>query len=119
MTSDGVKTTPLSGQPDITGGTTPMFDAIAQAGIENGYREFVSRVAASRKMTPARVDEIGQGASGTAALRARSDWSTGSARCRTRSTRRPSAPSSIRQGACRVSGEEAGLPRDDRAGFRQ
>ncbi|PTQ63125.1 protease-4 [Sphingomonas sp. PP-CE-3G-477] len=61
VTSDGVKTTPLSGQPDITGGTTPMFDAIAQAGIENGYRQFVSRVAASRKMTPARVDEIGQG----------------------------------------------------------
>ncbi|MGW8278214.1 signal peptide peptidase SppA [Sphingomonas aurantiaca] len=61
VTSDGVKTTPLSGQPDITGGTTPMFDAIAQAGIENGYRAFVSRVAASRKMTPARVDEIGQG----------------------------------------------------------
>jgi len=61
VTSDGVKTTPLSGQPDITGGTTPMFDAIAQAGIENGYRQFVARVAASRKMTPARVDEIGQG----------------------------------------------------------
>ncbi|MGA1799511.1 signal peptide peptidase SppA [Sphingomonas sp. 4RDLI-65] len=61
VTSDGVKTTPLSGQPDITGGTTPMFDAIAQAGIENGYREFVARVAASRKMTPARVDAIGQG----------------------------------------------------------
>jgi protease-4 len=61
VTSDGVKTTPLSGQPDIVGGTTPMFDAIAQAGIENGYRQFVSRVAASRKMTLAQVDAIGQG----------------------------------------------------------
>lgn len=61
VTADGVKTTPLSGQPDITGGTSAMFDQIAQAGIENGYREFVSRVAQSRKLTPARVDEIGQG----------------------------------------------------------
>jgi protease-4 len=61
VTSDGVKTTPLSGQPDVVGGTSPMFDAIAQAGIENGYRQFVSRVAASRKLSPARVNEIGQG----------------------------------------------------------
>ena len=61
VTADGVRTTPLSGQPDIVSGTTPMLDTILQAGIENGYREFVGRVAASRHMTPARVDEIGQG----------------------------------------------------------
>ncbi len=61
VTTDGVKTTALSGQPDVVGGTTPMFDAIMQAGIENGYRQFLGRVAQSRKMTPARVDEIGQG----------------------------------------------------------
>ncbi|WP_342657704.1 signal peptide peptidase SppA [Sphingomonas carotinifaciens] len=61
ITSDGVKTTPLSGQPDILGGTTPMLDTILQAGIENGYRQFIGRVAAARRMTPARVDEIAQG----------------------------------------------------------
>lgn len=61
VTTDGVKTTPLSGQPDITGGTTPMFDTLMQAGIENGYRQFIARVAASRKLSPARVDAIGQG----------------------------------------------------------
>jgi protease-4 len=61
VTTDGVKTTALSGQPDVVGGTTPMFDAIMQAGIENGYRQFIARVAASRRMTPARVDAIGQG----------------------------------------------------------
>ncbi|TXC71908.1 signal peptide peptidase SppA [Sphingomonas ginsenosidivorax] len=61
VTTDGVKTTALSGQPDVVGGTTPMFDAIMQAGIENGYRQFIGRVAQSRKMTPARVDAIGQG----------------------------------------------------------
>ncbi|KQT32888.1 signal peptide peptidase SppA [Sphingomonas sp. Leaf412] len=61
LTTDGVKTTALSGQPDVLGGTNPTFDAIIQANIEHGYRDFVSRVAQSRRMTPARVDEIGQG----------------------------------------------------------
>jgi protease-4 len=61
VTSDGVRTTPLSGQPDVFGGTTPVLDAILQAGIENGYRQFIGRVAAARRMTPARVDQIGQG----------------------------------------------------------
>ena len=61
VTADGVRTTPLSGQPDIIAGTTPQVDAILQAGIENGYRNFIGRVAAARKMTPQRVDEIAQG----------------------------------------------------------
>ncbi len=61
VTSDGVRTTPLTGQPDIFGGTTPTLDAILQAGIENGYRQFIGRVAVARRMTPQRVDAIGQG----------------------------------------------------------
>ena len=61
ITPDGVKTTPLSGQPDVYGGTTPQVDTILQASIEHGYAQFISRVAAARKMTPERVDEIGQG----------------------------------------------------------
>lgn len=61
VTSDGVRTTPLSGQPDIFGGTTPEFDTILQSSIEDIYRRFVGVVAASRKLTPARVNEIGQG----------------------------------------------------------
>ena len=61
VTADGVRTTPLSGQPDLFAGTTPVLDAILQAGIENGYRQFIGRVAQSRRMTPARVDQIGQG----------------------------------------------------------
>lgn len=61
VTADGVRTTPLSGQPDLYRGTTPVLDTILQAGIENGYRQFVSRVSAARKLTPQRVDEIGQG----------------------------------------------------------
>lgn len=61
LTTDGVKTTPLSGQPDIYGGTNPETDAIFQAGIEHGYRQFITRVANARKLSTTRVDEIGQG----------------------------------------------------------
>ena len=61
ITTDGVKATPLSGQPDVFAGTTPQLDTILQAGIENGYRQFLVRVARSRGMTPAQVDAIAQG----------------------------------------------------------
>ena len=61
ITSDGNRTTPLSGQPDIYAGTNATLDAVLQSGIENGYRQFIGRVAAARHLTTARVDEIGQG----------------------------------------------------------
>ncbi len=61
VTSDGVKTTPLTGQPDIFAGTNEAVDRVLQSGIEEGYRRFLGVVAASRKMTTTRVDEIGQG----------------------------------------------------------
>lgn len=61
VTSDGVQTTPLTGQPSIVGGTSPQVDRILQSAIEAGYGRFVSLVATSRKLTPQRVDEIGQG----------------------------------------------------------
>lgn len=69
VNADGVKTTPLSGEPDVLGGFSPDFDRVAQAAIENGYRDFITRVAAARKKTPEQVDAIGQGrvwAGGTA-----------------------------------------------------
>ncbi|AQR75187.1 signal peptide peptidase SppA [Sphingomonas sp. LM7] len=61
VTTDGVQTTPLSGQPDIMGGINPVTDRILQAAIEAGYGRFINLVAQSRKLTPQRVDEIGQG----------------------------------------------------------
>lgn len=61
VTSDGVATTPLSGQPDIYGGTTPQFDAVMQAGVETIYGRFLSIVSAARKLPTAEVDRIGQG----------------------------------------------------------
>ncbi len=61
VTADGVATTPLSGQPDVFKGFTPQLDTVIQANIEAGYARFINLVAKSRKMTPARVDEVGQG----------------------------------------------------------
>lgn len=61
VTADGVKTTPLTGQPDIYAGTNETVDRVLQSGIEQGYRRFTGLVAQSRKMSVARVDEIGQG----------------------------------------------------------
>ncbi len=61
VNADGVRTTPLSGQPDLVAGFTPEVDSILQSAIEDGYRRFLTRVAKSRKMTNAQVDNIGQG----------------------------------------------------------
>lgn len=61
VTSDGVKTTPLSGQPDILAGTNPTTDALIQAGIENTYTRFLELVSAGRKLPIEKVAEIAQG----------------------------------------------------------
>lgn len=61
VTGDGVRTTPLSGQPDLLTGLTPEVEAILQANIENGYGRFVGLVAQSRHRTPAQIDAIAQG----------------------------------------------------------
>ena len=61
VTSDGVKTSPLSGQPDVFGGLNPEVEGLVQATIENGYRRFIGLVGQSRKKTPEQVDAMGQG----------------------------------------------------------
>ncbi len=61
VNADGVKTTPLSGQPDLAGGLSPEISAMVQANIENGYARFLDMVARSRGKTPAQIDAIGQG----------------------------------------------------------
>ena len=61
VTTDGVRTTPLSGQPDLFAGFTPETEAVLQASVEAGYERFLSLVGQSRRMTRDRVDELGQG----------------------------------------------------------
>jgi len=61
VTSDGVKTTPLSGQPDILGGLSPEVSGMIQANVENGYARFLGLVAKARNKTPEQIDAIAQG----------------------------------------------------------
>jgi protease-4 len=61
ITADGVSTTPLSGQPDVVGGTNAAFDTVIQTSIESGYNRFINLVGGARRMTPERVNEIAQG----------------------------------------------------------
>ena len=61
VSTDGVRTTPLSGQPDLIGGFTPEVDAMIQSGIEDGYRDFLTRVSQARNLSMEQTDRIGQG----------------------------------------------------------
>jgi protease-4 len=61
VTSDGVKTTPLSGQPDLLGGLSPEVSAMIQANVESGYARFLNLVGKARGKTPQQVDTIAQG----------------------------------------------------------
>jgi protease-4 len=61
VTTDGVRTTGLSGQPDFAAGLTPDTEAMLQATVEWGYDRFLALVAQSRNISRARADELGQG----------------------------------------------------------
>ena len=59
--ADGIKTTPMSGEPDLLKGPSPEADVLIQAGVEQVYRKFLTIVAEARRKTPADIDRIGQG----------------------------------------------------------
>ena len=59
--ADGVKTTPLSGEPDLFHGPGPEADRLIQAGVDGVYRNFLGIVAEARKKRPADIDRIAQG----------------------------------------------------------
>lgn len=61
VTSDGVKTTPLAGQPDLIGGLSPESEAMIQSAIEDGYARFLTLVSKSRGRSPAEINRIAQG----------------------------------------------------------
>jgi protease-4 len=67
---DGVGTTPLADPIDPRRALDPNVGTALQAVIENGYRNFIGKVAAARHKTPEQVDAIAQGRvwSGTQAL---------------------------------------------------
>ena len=59
--ADGVKTTPLSGEPDLLKGPSPQASQLLQTGVESMYGRFLSLVAQSRHKTPQQIDQIAQG----------------------------------------------------------
>jgi protease-4 len=61
VTTDGVKTTPLSGQPDLIAGLSPESEAMIQQLIEDNYSRFIGLVSRTRGKSPADVDRIAQG----------------------------------------------------------
>ena len=61
VTTDAVRTTPLSGQPDVIGGISPLTSQVIQAQIEENYARFLSLVAQSRGKTAAQIDQVAQG----------------------------------------------------------
>jgi protease-4 len=59
--ADGVKTTPLSGEPDVLNGPSPEANQLLQTSVESIYTRFLGIVAQSRKKTPQQIDQIAQG----------------------------------------------------------
>ena len=59
--ADGVKTTPLSGEPDLFKGPSDVADSYIQASVDGIYRRFLGIVAESRHKQPAEIDRIAQG----------------------------------------------------------
>jgi protease-4 len=58
---DGVKTTSLSGEPDLLRGPGPEADRLLQTAVESIYSRFLSIVSQSRKLPVAQIDRIAQG----------------------------------------------------------
>jgi len=59
--ADGVKTTQLSGEPDLFKGPSPEANQLIQSGVNSMYGRFLAIVAAARHKTPQEVDQIAQG----------------------------------------------------------
>ena len=94
--ADGVRTTPLSGEPDLLRGPSPEADRLLQMGVESTYRRFVAPGRRARGGCRRRGSTRSRRAgSGTAAPPASSASSTGSARWTTPSPRRRGGPRSI------------------------
>ena len=59
--ADGVKSTPLAGEPDLLKGPSPEVNQLIQSGVEAMYARFLNIVAEARHKTPQQIDQIAQG----------------------------------------------------------
>ncbi|MEO6326318.1 MAG: signal peptide peptidase SppA [Thermoanaerobaculia bacterium] len=99
---DGVGTTRLSGALRLDRTMSPEVARMFQAGIDRGYRDFLSRVAEARKMTTEDVDKIARGRV----------WSGTDAHERKLVDKLGSLPDAIAS-----AGRLAGLPKDHRVWY--
>ena len=77
--ADGVKTTPLSGEPDVLKGPSPEAEQLIQTGVESIYGRFLGIVARRATRPRSRSTRSRRAACGTAEPRTSSASSTGSA----------------------------------------
>lgn len=61
ISTDGVRTTDLSGQPDILAGLNPETRIMIQSGVRDIYADFLRHVASARGMPVAKVEPIAEG----------------------------------------------------------
>ena len=61
LNADGIKTTPMSGEPDVLNGPSPEANQLLQSGVESIYRRFLGIVAQSRRKSPEEIIQIAQG----------------------------------------------------------
>ena len=59
--ADGVKSTPLAGEPDVFKGPSPEASQLIQSGVDSMYARFLNVVATARHKTPQQVNDIAQG----------------------------------------------------------
>ena len=61
VSGGGVKTTPLTGQPDLVSGLAPEVREMFQATIEHNYRRFLGLVAKSRGLSADKAEQWAEG----------------------------------------------------------
>ena len=62
LAADGIKTTPLSGEPDLLNGPSPAAGALIQAGVDSIYQRFLAHRRGNRATrASADVDRLAQG----------------------------------------------------------
>lgn len=61
ISTDGVRTTPFSGQPDVVGGLNEPTRALIQGSVKDIYAQFLTLVSTSRKLPVAEVEKIAEG----------------------------------------------------------
>jgi protease-4 len=61
ISTDGVGTTPYSGQPDVVAGLNEPTRALIQGGVRDIYAQFLTLVSTSRKLPIAEVEKIAEG----------------------------------------------------------